>query len=494
MKLTVIYIIDILSKSFIDYNSNKYRRGKTMEKLSRKKVLIGWATKSITPQKPVILLGQFHPRISKYVNDPIMATALAIETEDDQAIMVSCDLAFIERSILHRLRESIKDKIKDFNADKIFVNATHTHTAPNLVEGWYATQDKDVMSATEYIDFLLECLSDVVVSAWNNRKLGGISWAYDYAVVGHNRRAVYFDGSSRMYGSTNREDFDCIEGYEDHSLNLLWTWDQDKNLTGIVINIACPSQVTEGEYYVSADFWHEVREELKKRYSEDLFILPQCSAGGDQSPHFLLFARAEEELRRRKGVTERQEIAERISDAVDRSYNLARSDIRTEIIFKHNIQEISLPVRKVTDVEYQTAKLEYERLMQKGKLDENSGDYMFLGRNKSIIERYEEYEKKQFYSMELHTIRLGDIAIATNPFEMFLDFGIRIKARSIPVQTFIVQLACDSVGYFGAAYLPTAKAVKGGGYGAEVASNLVGPEGGQMLVNETIKAINKMWS
>lgn len=465
-----------------------------MGQLTQKKVLIGWATKSITPQRPVILLGQFHPRISKYVNDPIMATALAIETEDDQAIMVSCDLAFVERSVLHRLRESIKDRIKDFNTEKLFINATHTHTAPNLVEGWYAAQDKSVMTAIEYVDFLLECLSDVVVSAWDKREPGGISWAYDYAVVGHNRRAVYFDGSSRMYGVTNREDFDCIEGYEDHSLNLLFSWDQNKNLTGVVINIACPSQVTEGEYYVSADFWHEVREELKKRYSEDLFILPQCSAAGDQSPHFLISAKAEEELRKRKGLTERQEIAERISSAVDRSYPLARNDIRTEIIFKHHVQDINLPVRKVTDEEFQTAKLEYEKLMKKEKLDENSGDYIILGRNKSIIERYEEYEKKPFYSMELHTIRLGDIAIATNPFEMFLDFGIRIKARSIPTQTFIVQLSCDSVGYFGAAYLPTTKAVKGGGYGAEVASNLVGPEGGQVLVNETVNAINKLWS
>ncbi len=85
-----------------------------MEKLNGKKVFIGWAKKSITPQRPVILLGQFHPRISKYVNDPIMATALAIETEDDQVIMVSCDLAFIEYSILLRLRESIKDRIKKF--------------------------------------------------------------------------------------------------------------------------------------------------------------------------------------------------------------------------------------------------------------------------------------------------------------------------------------------------------------------------------------------
>ena len=33
------------------------------------------------------------------------------------------------------------------------------------------------------------------------------------------------------------------------------------------------------------------------------------------------------------------------------------------------------------------------------------------------------------------------LAIATNRFELCLDFGIRIKARSKAVQTFVVQIA-----------------------------------------------------
>jgi len=90
--------------------------------------------------------------------------------------------------------------------------------------------------------------------------------------------------------------------------------------------------------------------------------------------------------------------------------------------------------------------------------------------------------------MELHVARLGDIAFATSPFELFLDFGLRIKARSCAVQTFLVQLACDCSGY-----LPTAKAIAGRGYGGEAPSNKVGPEGGQVLVEETLKSIAKMW-
>ena len=91
--------------------------------------------------------------------------------------------------------------------------------------------------------------------------------------------------------------------------------------------------------------------------------------------------------------------------------------------------------------------------------------------------------------MELHVIRLGDAAFCTNPFELFTEFGIQIKGRSAAVQTFVVQLTGARGGY-----IPTERAVRGGGYSAEVMSNKVGPEGGQVFVDRTVDAINSMWT
>ena len=90
--------------------------------------------------------------------------------------------------------------------------------------------------------------------------------------------------------------------------------------------------------------------------------------------------------------------------------------------------------------------------------------------------------------MELHVLRLGDIAIATNSFELFTDFGIQIKSRSPALQTFVVQLTGPGT------YLPTERAVRGGGYSAIVQSSAVGPEGGQVLVDETVQRIETLWN
>jgi hypothetical protein len=54
------------------------------------------------------------------------------------------------------------------------------------------------------------------------------------------------------------------------------------------------------------------------------------------------------------------------------------------------------------------------------------------------------------------------------------------------VLTLCVENCCANSGY-----LPTEAAVRGGGYSAE--NFIVGPEGGRMLVEETLKRINLLF-
>jgi hypothetical protein len=419
---------------------------------------VGWASADITPPKPVALVGQLAKRISQSVLDPLTATVLAIETRADngqreQAIMVSSDVLYIRKPIQERLRALIGPKLPDFDPDKLFMNATHTHTGPGFIDGEFkglydVSQDEGVMKASEYGSFFLERVAKAVVAAWQSRQPGGMSWALGHAVVGLNRRAHYFDGSSVMYGSTQRNDFSNIEGYQDHSVEMLFFWRQDRELTGIIINLACPSQETEGLSVISADFWHDTRKEIRKRLSDDVFILPQCSAAGDISPHRMFRKRAEDLMVERRGLSWRQEIARRIANAVDDGLVCAKKEIQTKTILRHVVARIDLPV-------YEPSSLPF-------------------------------YEIDSVKPIEFHVVRLGDIAIATNPFELYLDYGIRIKARSNATLTLLVQLSCQHSGY-----LPTEKAICGGGYSAD--KFVVGPQGGQVLVDDTVKRINGLW-
>lgn len=65
--------------------------------------------------------------------------------------------------------------------------------------------------------------------------------------------------------------------------------------------------------------------------------------------------------------------------------------------------------------------------------------------------------------------------------------AVREAEGSPAVQTFVVQLVGPG------RYLPTVKAVRGGHYSAVVHSSLVGPEGGQVLVDRTVEMIQSVW-
>jgi hypothetical protein len=272
-------------------------------------------------------------------------------------------------------------------------------------------------------------------------------------------------------------------------VELLYFWNEVNELSGIAINVCCPSQVVEHKRFISADYWGEVRKEIRRRHSDNIFILPLCGSAGDQSPRDLVRrGRGDKDMYDLEGM---KEIGTRIADAVDRKLDIARNNINKSVCFRHIVEEVKLPLRLVNISQVEIAKKEYENAIQELKAGRKLDKGFKSGRLHSpigIIRRYEEQQKSQFYCIELHVIRIGDIAIATNPFELFLDYGLQIKARSKAEQTFIVSLACDK-----GLYLPTSKAISGGHYSAVVSSGKVGPEGGKILVNSTVELINSMF-
>ncbi|MCU0963312.1 MAG: hypothetical protein MUF48_24735, partial [Pirellulaceae bacterium] len=180
-------------------------------------------------------------------------------------------------------------------------------------------------------------------------------------------------------------------------------------------------------------------------------------------------------------LTRAEEIARRLLGGVDEALAGAQQDRRTDVPLVHKVEVLKLPVRLVTPEELAAAKAQVESLAQ------DPAQQRIMLWHQEVIERYQTQQAGATQDTEIHVLRLGDVAIGTNPFELFLDFGLQMKTRSKALQTFVVQL----VG--GAGYLATEKAVRGGGYSAVVQSTQVGPEGGQMLADRTVQLINSLW-
>ncbi len=507
---------------------------------------IGWAQTDITPDRPVILAGQFHARVSEGIMDPVTATAMAVESPADgeirrQAIMVSCDLASISDELRDAVRHRVCSLSDEIDPENLFIGATHTHSAPDPrmtpygMEAcgseykketltsrhepekqarfgmWPAVFDLGVMPPAEYFEFAADRIAAAVVDAWKNRERVGIAYGLGHAVVGRNRRLTYEDGSSRMYGKPDVPEFRHVEGYEDHSVQAMMTYDRDKKLTGMVVNVPCPSQVSEHIYQISADYWHETRVELRKRFGEGLFILPQCAPAGDQSPHVLIGKRAEERMWRLKGRdmqqnAPRREIALKIANALSDLVPYAEKEIDWNPAFAHTVETLELPRRMISEKDVEEAleearpfKARFEQLVEEIEHNpalrqvprwytEITRAYRRMERGNRVRKRFELQQTHPNMPIEVHAIRLGDVAFATNPFELYLDYAVRIRELSKAVQTFLIQKAgCNGT------YLPSRRSVSCKGYGSVPASTDIGPEGGDKLVEWTVKTIEDMW-
>lgn len=463
---------------------------------------VGTATVDITPPLPVALMGQFHLRIAKQAETPLSASVLVLENRSggrsqETSIMVSCDLVYISAGIRDRVRAKVKKKLPDLDVSKIVLSATHTHTAPVLedetddVSFLYNIPKEGVTSAATYKEMFSDRVSEAVIKAWNSRTAGSVTWGLERAAVAYNRRTVYKDGKTVMYGNTNTPEFQNLEGYEDHDINTLFFWDKNRKLIGLAINVACPAQEVEGRSMLNADYWHPARELLRGKYGKDLAILGWIGAAGDQSPHPMYRKKAEERMRTLGGFDRMEDIAGRIFRAVNRTYDVVKNQGVSDVKLVHKVVQLDLPQRIITRDEYFESQKVVEEANAEIKADPKKKDMLYAKSTwfGDVMKRYEKQkaDPDPTYQTEVHVIRIGDAVICTNQFELFTDFGIRIQARSQALQTFVVQLAGPGT------YLATSKAVAGGGYSAVCQSNVVSPEGGQILVDRTLELIDEVW-
>ena len=488
-----------------------------------KSLLIGWSEKDITPDslgKKIPLYGQYYARIATGIHSRLKITACAVSKGDEYFINVGMDTTSCPRQLVDLVRSEVAKKIADFDSKKLFLNAIHTHSAPSLAFNaklagvgaiaWAdAEKDPEILSPDEFAAFAVPIIVDAIVEAWNNRKTGGIANTFGYARIGHCRRAVYSDGTAEMYGDTTRPDFIGMEAGEDSGIEMLFTFDENGKKTGMFLNVACPSQNMESTYVVSSDFAGATRELLKKDFGEDFHTLYQISPAGCQSPRDLVrHYTTEPDFWHEDGVVE---LSNRLRTAVTTA-QIGKIEY-DPVLISRNV-EVSLPRRRVSYADFKAAEAELARLVAimphdeafeafcaethaneklngPGPYDSKLHHFVLIKNAQAVINRYNNQDESPDFLFDMNVVRLGNIAIANNPFELYLYYGQNIKARSHAFQTFLVQLSGN--GNFHAGYLPSPDAEKFGGYGGLIINGQVGSDGGFKLADRTVEEINALF-
>ena len=477
---------------------------------------IGWAEGDITPPttKRIPLRGQYYLRLADAdapYHSRLKFVALAIQNGDDYLLMGCIDNVTVWQPFVDRVRARVKELAPEIAPERIFMGCIHTHSAPGIrPSGTKKAADMerehpDMWGPNEYSDYALDIVAGAYVSAWKSRMPGGVCRAFGKARVGHCRLARYADGSTEMYGDTSRPDFvGMLEG-EDDGVEMLFTVDADGRKTGLVLNVACPSQVMEANQQVSSDFAGATREKLKGIYGAGFRMIYQIGAAGCQSPRDLV----------RRGRTEpdgwHDDMVQLLSDRLVACVTEARpSAVFKDAVVRHESRTVRVPMRRVSDAEVAAAKKSLDELQRKwpgdsawkdflalvhaneakggpGPYDSKLHPYAVMDVDRAVLRRAAEQDSVRDLSFEMHIARIGDVAFVTCPFELYLAYGQVIKARSAAAQTFVVT-KCGSEGY-----LPTEASERSVGYSGGINVGKVGHEGGFRFCDLAVEGINEMF-
>lgn len=432
---------------------------------------IGTATKVINPEIGGWVQGAGVPRRATQIRDNLEANAVFLTNGEVKILMVSCDLVGLESDYATRLREAM-GVASGVLPRNILISCTHTHGGPSLVKTNYL-----MPLDTAYMEKLKVWMVQLAKEAVASAQPGKVGWIKDELQIGYNRRLTWADGSHSMHGDASRKDFSGLEGPDDPQHMAMFFKDLDDQLLAIAYHNTTHPTIFYADGIYSADFPGEVRKSFRQEFTKDLPVLFLNGAQGDISMENMLDRRPESD----------EEKIHRISKMVfDKTLELYMQDIEYKIdpVLKHTYEDLKLAVRLPDP----GTLAESRRILKRIDAGENirgMGMIMAFG----AVHLQETFGDHPFDVLPIHAMRIDDLAIVTQPCELYCQFGLDIKARSPSSNTIVIGL---TDGYNG--YCPTIYGFLGGGYsGAPISWTRLEPNAGYKIVETGSRLLNKIW-
>ncbi|MEX2568184.1 MAG: hypothetical protein WD431_19705 [Cyclobacteriaceae bacterium] len=432
---------------------------------------IGAATKIITPELGSWVQGAGVPRKASAIRDDLEANGIYFSKGELQLLLVSCDVAGIEPDLAVQLREAMA-VASGIPPRNILISATHTHGGPSLLKTNYL-----MPLDTAYKDKLVPWMVELAREAVDSAQPGKIGWAEGEVQIGYNRRLTWADGTHSMHGDATREDFTGLEGPDDPQHLALFAADLKGNLLSVLYHNTTHPTIHYADGIFSADFPGEVRKTLRQEFGGNLPVLFLNGAQGDISMDNMLDRKSESD----------EEKIRKISDLVVRETMRLFENLKYETnpVLEHDYYDLKVKVR-LPETESLIASREVLKRIDDGEDIRGMEMIMAFG----AVHLQDTFGENPFDILPVHAVRIGDLAMVTQPCELFSQFGLDIKRRSPGNSTIVVGM---TDGYNG--YCPTVYGLLGGGYsGAPISWTRLDKDAGYKIVEISSILLNKLWT
>lgn len=423
---------------------------------------VGFARADITPAVGMEIPGGFAKNFSQGIHDPLWAEAAYFADGTVRLAVVGIDTINVSLEMVQEARKQAEARC-GIPGGNILIGASHTHNGGPVENCWAVEKDP------AYCRLVSERIADAVVKASETaveaRVASGVGKEDG---VAYNRRFRMKDGTIRTHPGKMNPDIVAPAGPIDPDVAVIAAEDAQGKLLGCIVNFTCHG-TTLGGSLISADWPYYLRQTIRGGTGADIGVVFLNGACGDvtqvdnQNPRAGEFGEA---WARRVGMS---------VGAVALNV-LAKAEFTAEAPLGIKSETIALPIRDLGGSDEELVKREAPGIGL------GTGDEVYL-KEAALVREMK--AKSPTVDVEVQAMRIGSAGIASNPAELFCQFGLDIKRGSPWKPTMVVELANRCCGY-----VATSEAFLGGGYEVRTARcSYLGPGAGDQIANTSARLL-----
>ena len=209
---------------------------------------VGFARMNIDPPLGIPICGYYIPRFAKGYLDSLEVNAMALELGQTRVALLSLDLCYTFLPLANRLRRAVAEAT-GIPFENVFLNCTHSHTAPCLHPEETETHKSQV---EKYVDLLEIRVADAVAVALQDLKEAKMGFIQGWAPerVAYIRRYKMKDGTTMTCPPIEDPNIDHPIGELDQRVHIL-RFDRVGGDTVVLVNYGLHSDTVNGELVCS---------------------------------------------------------------------------------------------------------------------------------------------------------------------------------------------------------------------------------------------------